>query len=54
MYSPRLFKYQDSSVLLYTDTRQYNYSVPYHRRTLFWYRHTHVTFPHPDEIHVHN
>ena len=41
MYSPRLYKYQNSSVCIH---RQYNFSVPYHRRTLFWYRHTHMTF----------
>ena len=45
MYSPRLYKYRDSSVL-YTPIVQI--TVPYHRRTLFWYRHTHMTFPPPD------
>ena len=36
--------------LLYCIHWQYNYSVPYYRRTLFWYRHTHMTFPPPGSI----
>ena len=44
MYSPRLYKYRDSSVL-YTPTVQF--TVSYLTRTLFWYRHTPMTFPPP-------
>ena len=47
MYSPRLYKYRDSSVL-YTPTEKF--SVPYHTRILFWNRHKHITFPPPGTI----
>ena len=46
MYSSRLYTYRDSYVLYIH--RQCSYSVPYHTRTLFWYRHTQLTFPPPD------
>ena len=39
MYSPRLYKYRDSTVHTFG-------TVTLH--TLFWYRHTHMTFPPPD------
>ena len=36
--------FTNTKILLYCIYRQYNYSVPYHRRALFWYRHTNITF----------
>ena len=47
MYSPRLYKYRDISVL-YTPTVQL--SVPYHTRTLLWYRHKQMTSPPPGNM----
>ena len=47
MYSPRLYKYRYSYVL-YIPTE--HPSVRYSLHTLFWYRHTHMTFPPPDYI----
>ena len=44
MYSPRLFKYRDSYVL-YKPTVHTFGTVSLH--TLFWYWHTHMTFPPP-------
>ena len=45
MYSPRLYKYRDSYVL-YKPTVHTFGTVTLHK--LFWYRHTHMTFPPPD------
>ena len=47
MYSPRLYKFRDSHVL-YKPTVQTFGTVNWH--TLFWYRHTHMTFPLPGKI----
>ena len=44
MYFPRLYKHQDSYVLQYL---QYKPLVRYLLHTLFWYRHTYMTFPPP-------
>jgi len=44
MYSPRLYKYRDSYVL-YKPTVHTFGTLNWH--TLFWYRHTHMTFPPP-------
>ena len=47
MYSPRLFKYRDSYVLYIPTVHAFG-SVSLH--TLFWYRHTHMTFPPPGQL----
>ena len=45
MYSPRLYKYRDSYVLYKPAVHTFG-TVTLH--TLFWCRHTHITFPPPD------
>ena len=42
MYFPRLYKCRDSYVLY---NLHYTPSVRYYLRTLFWYKHTYITFP---------
>ena len=51
MYSPRLYKSR-GSYILYKPTVQTFGTVNWH--TLFWYRHTHMTFPPPGEWTVGN
>ena len=44
MYSPRLYKYQDSYSTVYTYNTHLQFGIPY---THSWYRHTYMTFPPP-------
>ena len=43
MYSPRLYNYTE--IPFYCIYLQYTPSVRYYLHTVFWYRHTYMTFP---------
>ena len=49
MYSLRLYCTNTEILMycIYTDSTTIQIQFPYHTRTLFWYRHTNMTFPPP-------